>query len=318
VDYYGVLIYPPLTEKEMLQYSLTKNPHLQVPSGLFEPRLSTKSSEAFKEIEVAEGILRSVNNLVDSIKFVIAALKPKSIAGAQQPFHKDHEKRIEELRQLCKERQDNAQRALDALNRQLDYLAKRHAIRESKAIKIMTILASLYLPLSLSASLLGISTPLKAVAHNVKADDPVKWLGTNLLFDFFGVFITLATGTIFIIQGIRLVFWIKSSGLGLVSKRLSKILNGPFSIIYYGRRWSYGGREGRWFEAIRVITAWWIGAGLCITLLVIFLVGMLRTAPQAWQAAWKMFTTYLAVSGFLLVCYFGIYWTLYNKRLRGR
>jgi len=58
-----------LPEKDVLKYSLTKNPHLQVPLGLFEPRLSVKSGEAFKEIEDAEGILRSVNNLVDSIKF---------------------------------------------------------------------------------------------------------------------------------------------------------------------------------------------------------------------------------------------------------
>ena len=83
VDYYGPLIYSQLPEKEMLKVSLTKNPHLQVPLGLFEPRLSAKSKEAFKEIEHAEGILRSVKNLVDSIQFVVTALKPNNTADTQ-------------------------------------------------------------------------------------------------------------------------------------------------------------------------------------------------------------------------------------------
>ena len=48
VDYYEPLIYPELSEKGVLKFSLTKNPHLQVPLGLFEPRLSAKSREAFK------------------------------------------------------------------------------------------------------------------------------------------------------------------------------------------------------------------------------------------------------------------------------
>lgn len=89
MDYYEPLIYPQLPEKELLKFSLTKNPHLQVPLGLFEPRLSTKSREAFKEIEDAEGILRNVNNLAGSIHFVVAALKPSNVAGTQQSVHKD-------------------------------------------------------------------------------------------------------------------------------------------------------------------------------------------------------------------------------------
>jgi hypothetical protein len=64
-----------LSQKEVLKLSLIKNPHLQVLLGLFEPRLSAKSRKAFKEIEHAEGILRSVNNLMDSIHFVVGALK---------------------------------------------------------------------------------------------------------------------------------------------------------------------------------------------------------------------------------------------------
>lgn len=313
VDYYEPLIYSQLPQKEFLKFSLTKNPHLQVPLGLFEPRLSAKSHEAFKEIEHAEGILRSVNNLVDSIRFVIAALEPSDTACARQPVRKDFVRRMQELKGLCSERGSNAENALNALNRQLDYLTKRHAIREAKAIKILTILAAVYLPLSLSASLLGISSPFKEIAYTKTSSDQ-DLIGTNLLFDFFGVFIGLATGTIFILYAIRLGLWLKSEGMGIISKNFS----GPFSIFYYGRRWRFGGRGGRIFELIQVLTSWWIGAGLCITLLTIFLIGMLKSAQQAWDTARWMFATYLVVGGALFACYAVVYSTLYHKRLRSR
>ncbi|KAF1996738.1 hypothetical protein P154DRAFT_579675 [Amniculicola lignicola CBS 123094] len=310
VDYYGPLIYPQLSKKDVVKFSLSKNPHLQVPLGLFEPRLSAKSREAFKEIEDAEGILRSVNNLVDSILFVIEALRQKP--------NNDQEKRIRELEGLCSERRNNAQRALEALNRQLDYLSKRHAIREAKAIKILTILASLYLPLSLSATLLGMQTPFKKVAHTIRPNDPIlkvsQQVGTNLLFDFFGVFVGLSSATIFIIHFIRLILWLKANGIGLLSKTFS----GPFTIFHYGKKWRYGGRGGQIFDIIRIFTTWWLGAGFLITLLTIFMVGMLRTAQNAWDTAKWMFATYCVVGGVLVGCYVGIYWSLYHKRLRVR
>jgi hypothetical protein len=316
VDYYGPLIYSKLPEKEVLRLSLAKNPHLQVPLGLFEPRLSAKSKEAFKEIEHAEGILRSVHNLVGSIKFVVKALKPNNTSSTQQPVGKDYDTRLQVLEGLYKERGSNAQRALEALNRQLDYLTKRHSIREAKSIKILTILASLYLPLSLAASVLGMQTPFKGVAHTQTGTDAdqTRLNGTNLLFDFFGVFIGLGSVTIFILYAIRLGLWVKSEGLSIISKNLS----GPFSIFHYGRRWRFGGRGGQVFELIHVVTLWWIGAGLCVTLLTVFLVGMLRSAQNAWDTARWLFATYCLVSGVLFISYGVTYGTLHYKRLRGR
>lgn len=314
VDYYGPLIYPRLSTKEVIQFSLTKNPHLQVPLGPFEPRLSAKSREAFKEIEDAEGILRSVINLVDSILFVIVALKQNTVASAShEPHHKEHQRRLRELGELCSERRNNAQRALEALNRQLDYLTKRHAIREAKAIKILTILASLYLPMSLSASFLGMQSPFKQIAH---ARGPVErnLNGTNLLFDFFGVFDGLSAVTIFIVHAIRLGMWLKSNGMGMLSKSFS----GRFSIFHYGRQWRFGGLGGQIFDVMRVLTTWWIGAGMCIMLLVIFLVGMLRTAQNAWDTARWMFATYLVFGGILVGGCVCTYWSLYHRRLRVR
>jgi hypothetical protein len=157
-------------------------------------------------------------------------------------------------------------------------------------------------------------SPFKQVTHTKTVIDQElgqDLVGTNLLFDFFGVFIGLATVTIFILYAIRLGLWLKSEGLGIISKNFS----GPFSIFYYGRRWRFGGRGGRVFE---LLTAWWIGGGLCITLLVIFMVGMLRSAQSAWHTAWRLFTAYLVVGGVLIGCYAGIYFSLYSKKVRGR
>jgi hypothetical protein len=75
-------------------------------------------------------------------------------------------------------------------------------------------------------------------------------VGTNLLFDFFGVFIGLATATIFILYAIKLGLYLKSEGLDIISRNFS----GPFSIFYYGRRWRFGGREGQIFELIQLFT----------------------------------------------------------------
>ena len=309
VDYYEALIYPHVRKKDVLNVTLTKNPHLQVPLGLFEPRTTGKSDEAFKEIEDAEGIVRSVNNLVDSIDFVVRALQSNDITSAQRQMY---DRLMENLRSMCQERRNNAQRALDALNRHLDYLTKRHAIREAKSIKTLTLLASLYLPLSLSASILGMSTPFKQIANN-KSEHPQSYAGTNLLFDFFGVFIGLATVTVFIVYAIRLGMWLKYNGWNTLSRSSS-----PFSIFYYGRRWRFGGLGGSIFEITQSITRWWIGSGFCITLLVIFFIGMLRTAQKAWDAAKWMFIAYVAGSAILLMGCAGLYYFLYYKRVRRR
>lgn len=322
VDHYGSLIWPKLsTKKEIQRFPLTKNPHLQVPLGLFEPRLSAKSRDAFKEIENAEGILRSVNNLVDSIVFVLNALEQNVAAPPfRQPALGDYERRKQTLEGLIKERKSNASRALEALSRQLDYLTKRHAIREAKSIKILTILASFYLPLSLSASLLGMSSPFKAIARN-KTEPEIDTVGTNLLFDFVGVYIWLATSTIFIIYGIRIAFWLKADGLAMLAElaglaKMSNIFGGPFSIFSYGKRWRFGGKAGWIFEKTKAATLWWIGLGFCITLLVIFFYGMLSNAQAAWDAAWRVFTIYTVVGGFGLLSTLVLFCFLDSKKRR--
>ena len=227
VDFHGDLSYPQFLKKERLKFSLTSNPHLQVPLGLFEPRISAKRKQAFQEIEDAEGILRSVNNLVDSIEFVIAALKPDNIAETQEPARRKRERHMQELDGLCKERHKNAEGALDALNRQLDYLTKRYSIHEADRIKRLTILASIYLTLSLTAALLGMQTPFRAVAHN-HTQETQDLDGTNLLFDFLGVFIILASATIFHSTNIQARALAQVSWVGI---RVEEIQRSVFDLL---------------------------------------------------------------------------------------
>ncbi|KAH6952073.1 hypothetical protein DER45DRAFT_390681 [Fusarium avenaceum] len=303
VDYYEALIYPEMPKKGLLQISMTGNPHLQVPLGLFEPRLSTSSREAFKEIEDAEGILRNVANLKDSIQFVLKCLELDDLTERKRAISNSLQRRIREIRELCDERGNNASRALEALNRQLDYLSKRHAIQEAKSIKTLTILASVYLPLSLSASLLSMQSPFKVITA-IKGKGEVDTTGTNLLFDFVGLFVTLGSITICIVRVIKIGLYLRSNGLKMISKRMSD----PFSIFSYGTKWRFGGKKGTRFMIIRKFSNWWIFVGLLVTLLVIFLVGMLMTAQEAWNTARALFAVYIGVGGLSVIMHVSVYW----------
>ncbi|KAI0551676.1 hypothetical protein F4679DRAFT_537566 [Xylaria curta] len=336
VDYYEKLIYPQVVaekkEGEVLNLSHTKNPHLQVPLGLFEPRLSVKSREAFKEIKDAEGILRSVENLVDSIDYVLEMIETLeqnnasatknnvSVTQNNGPVTQLHERpeyktRKKNLQKLCEERKNNAERALNALNRQLDYLTKRHAIGEAKAIRILTILASVYLPLSLAASLLGMQSPLKDIAHDRDVDDdPARLNGTNLLFDFVGIFVVLATATVFIVCVIRLWLYLHMKGSSL----LPRFIGGAFSILDYGKRWRFDGKLGIWLKWHGILTKWFTGGVFGIVLLVIFLRGSLYDAQGAWDVAKYFFTAYAGAVIVFCLSYVGLYIHLYRKNLGGR
>jgi hypothetical protein len=319
VNYYEDLIYPQVSRRgkeKNFKSLLTMNPHLQVPLGLFEPRLSAKSKEAFKEIEDAEGILRSVNNLVDSIKCVIETLEPTNGPRTTPSSHEDFTKHKKQLLGLCSERGTNAQRALDALGRQLDYLTKRHAIREAKAIRILTILASLYLPLSLSASILGMQFPFKEIAHVKKPEadeDANRLTGTNLLFDFFGLFVTIAAITAFLIYLIRLAIYLHAKGATV----LPKIISGPYSLVDYEKKWRFDGRAGTYLRWTRALVKWFIGSGIGITLLVVFLNGMLNDAQSAWTTAQWLFVAYGIGGAVLIALYIVSYVVVYRLEFGG-
>jgi carbon starvation protein CstA len=69
-----------------------------------------------------------------------------------------------------------------------------------------------------------------------------------------------------------------------------------------------------WFEEVKVLAMWWIGAGMCVTMLTIFLLGMLRTSQIAWDTAWRMFTVYTAVGAGLMLATYAVYQCLHRRR----
>lgn len=165
-------------------------------------------------------------------------------------------------------------------------------------------------------------TPFKLVAHTIReneltnGDTDKRRLNTNLLFDFFEVFISLGTITIFIVHVIRFTLWMKTNGLSL----LSESLTGPFSIFsifQYGKQWRFGGRGGWLFQRIHVITMWWLGPGFCIVIFVMttFVKGMLVDAQDAWDTARYLFATYGGGGGVLIIVYWVAYKWLKRKRL---
>ena len=129
------------------------------------------------------------------------------------------------------------------------------------------------------------------------------------------MFVTLAGATIFILYGIQVGLWVQSNGLAMLSKTQ---LSGNFSIWYYGRRWRYDGWQGHVLEWVRVGSAYWIGPGICIPLLTVFLMGMLRTSQAAWDTAKWMFLGYAGGSVLLVLTYVGLYVYLYRRAFRRR
>jgi len=123
-------------------------------------------------------------------------------------------------------------------------------------------------------------SPFKLVVAN-KTNKDIDTTGTDLFFDFLGLFVTLGSITVFIVQAIKLGMYLRTNG----SEFISKIVSDPFSIFSYGKKWKFAGKKGKWFKRLRWFSSFWIGAGVLVTLLVIFVVGMLRTAESAWTTA---------------------------------
>ncbi|CZR45646.1 uncharacterized protein FPRO_15178 [Fusarium proliferatum ET1] len=83
-----------------------------------------------------------------------------------------------EIRGLCREANERVQSLSDQLDHDLKYLELARDINQTKGIQQLTLLATIFLPLSLAAGLLSMQTRFKD-------------LGT-LLYDFFGVVMLLA------------------------------------------------------------------------------------------------------------------------------
>jgi hypothetical protein len=312
VDFHGSLSNAEVPEKATIQPPLVDDSRLQVPLGLVKPGPSTNIKSAVEEMRNAEDIVRSVSNVVEPIQYVTETVERDDNPQKIWPQRRNCMRRMDKLRGLCQERSRNSQRNLEGLSRQLDYLAKENEIRETELVKILTILASIYLPLSLSASLLGMQYPFKLVAHDhVQEGDDRYLVGTNLLFDFFGISLGLGTVTVFIFWTIRFALWFRVKGLKLLADKLL----GRHSKFLYGKQWDNQDRQHQdwgnlFFGFLYRLTRLWIGAEFLLALPAVFLVGMLGSAQVAWNAAKWTFTAYVAGGGALIVgllCTYGCF-----------
>jgi hypothetical protein len=191
------------------------NPYLHVPLGMFEPCLVEDGDAAFRDAQDLEHILRSFSNLVDAINFVIDAVKKDDdFLSMRDTAGTDFGTRVAELQSICTQRGDNTRRTMEAMNRQLDNQSRKHAMREAMYIRLLTIFTAIYLPLSLSAALLSMSSTVVEVVNLRGANkrSPAATQSrtdTSLLFDFLVLAYSLGTLSMVVYYTIRAIFWLK-------------------------------------------------------------------------------------------------------------
>lgn len=100
-----------------------------------------------------------------------------------------------ELRGLCREAREQLQNFSDRLDHDLKYLELARNINQNRSVQQLTLLATIFLPLSLAAGVLSMQTRFKD-------------LGT-LLYDFFGVVVLLAAIVLIIMILLSLVAVVK-------------------------------------------------------------------------------------------------------------
>jgi hypothetical protein len=136
----------------------------------------------------------TINFLLDSILKIWNPTTSKSAAPNDKQIDME---RVFELRERCRKRLNNVQRVIEAVNRDFEAQNKVLNIQESISVKRLTILASIYLPLSLSTSLLSMQT---------------RFIHLNLLlYDFLGVFTIIGSATLLLFVVVRAILTLKSS-----------------------------------------------------------------------------------------------------------
>lgn len=116
-----------------------------------------------------------------------------------------------ELRGLCSELRRSTADMPKTLEHHLKFLEMRRNIEESSSLWVLTVLASIFLPLSLACGILSMQTRLKDL-H-------------SLLFDFCGVVVILLTLVVAILAMLKLTIWIHGKWLQHTSEREGRLVN---------------------------------------------------------------------------------------------
>ncbi|KAF5578969.1 hypothetical protein FPANT_9779 [Fusarium pseudoanthophilum] len=123
-----------------------------------------------------------------------------------------------ELRGLCREASERLQNFSDRLDHDLKYLELARNMNQNRGVQQLTLLATIFLPLSLAAGVLSMQTRFKD-------------LGT-LLYDFFGVVVLLAAIVLIIMILLSLVAAVKElDSKSLRNESYRESLRGKFLVV---------------------------------------------------------------------------------------
>ena len=150
-----------------------------------------------EQLNRCETVLEDMHRLSEAIDFVVGVLLKDCERTVNAAAKSIDWERVSTLQKLCHQRLNCTRRSIDRLNRSFDAQDKVHNIQESTSVKRLTILATIFLPLSLSTSILSMQSRF--------VDLKLK------LYDFIGVFVIVGTVAVLILLIVSAVSRIKSS-----------------------------------------------------------------------------------------------------------
>ena len=191
-----------------------------------------------------------MHRLSEAIDFVVGVLLKDCERTGDAAARSIDWERVSTLQKLCDQRLNSTRRSIDRLNRSFDAQDKVHNIQESTSVKRLTILATIFLPLSLSTSILSMQSRF--------VDLKLK------LYDFIVIVGTVAVLILLIVSAIP----------SIRSSRFARIFS-PF------RMWTtmsdsepslVSSRSPR----LQTLVFWWYFTNIWSIVLVSFIVGMVR------------------------------------------
>jgi hypothetical protein len=181
-----------------------KWPQASIILGLAEPT-DLRVENYVAALDSCEIALKQLQELAEAIDFVVDILVenypvPQGAKDevAENKFSADFDsERMFILQKLCYQRRNNTERCIERLNRTFEGRNKVLNIEESTSVKRLTILATIFLPLSLSASILSMGKRV------VQLD--------LILYDFLGVFLIIGSFAVVMLFLVRVALRIEKS-----------------------------------------------------------------------------------------------------------
>jgi hypothetical protein len=138
----------------------------------------TKRSYEYRDLaEMGRKLISTTESLIDVVRSTPPVVDSSTHANKFMAVDM-------ELRGYCREANEQLQKFSDRLDHDLKYLELARNINQTRGVQQLTLLATIFLPLSLAAGVLSMQTRFKDLG--------------KLLYDFFGVVVLLAAIVLFI------------------------------------------------------------------------------------------------------------------------